>query len=33
MANLKEEDYFWLQTTFQNGVEVALQLSKSPAPE
>jgi hypothetical protein len=33
MANLNEEDYFWLQTTYQNAIEVALQLSKAPAPE
>jgi hypothetical protein len=24
---------FWLETTFQNGIEVSLQLSKKPAPE
>jgi hypothetical protein len=33
MANIHEQDLFWLQTHFQNTVEVALQLSRSPAPE
>jgi hypothetical protein len=25
--------HFWLSTTFQNIIEVSLQLSKNPAPE
>jgi hypothetical protein len=33
MANIHEQDLFWLQTRYQNTVEVALQLSRSPAPE
>lgn len=33
MANTADEHLFWLQTAFQNAVEVSLQLSRSPAPE
>jgi hypothetical protein len=29
---INEDIVFWLETSFQNTVEVALQLSRSPAP-
>lgn len=29
---LSEKDSFWLETTFQNTIEVSLQLSRSNAP-
>ena len=33
MEILDEEIKFWLETTFQNTIEVCLQLSSSSAPE
>lgn len=33
MEKMDAQLHFWLSTTFQNIIEVSLQLSKNPAPE